>query len=309
MWLNNELVLMRHNLKDIYRNRRIGRIPYVLGILGVFLTKYIAAALLYILSVEFTVPLGFLAIGLIVNYILFFISSLGLLVYRLNDIEKNTIFILLTLILYYGIELYFVINQGVGSSSNFFEFARHYSVDSKFWPIVVFLFWGLPPSIDQDNRYGLSNGRTLFNNCIISYDQNNGVIEKKSFIDDLCGAIWNVLFSRVLDIRGRATRKELVLGIVGARLFISILINLASGIIFLLSTLNVPMYLPQWSFAIFYIWPLITILSVIVRRLHDCLLSGLWIIGLAIPYVNVFVIYNLIFKGSWYIQASSNDNS
>ena len=42
--------------------------------------------------------------------------------------------------------------------------------------------------------------------------------------------------------------------------------------------------------------------TVIIGRLHDCMLSGLWVIGLFIPYINIYVLYHLMAKGSWYME-------
>lgn len=55
--------------------------------------------------------------------------------------------------------------------------------------------------------------------------------------------------------------------------------------------------------AIFLIWCFIYVLRVLVQRLHDSYSSAFWIFGLFIPYVNVYVIYLLLVKGSWqYIE-------
>lgn len=55
--------------------------------------------------------------------------------------------------------------------------------------------------------------------------------------------------------------------------------------------------------AIFLIWCFIYVLRVLIQRLHDSYSSAFWIFGLFIPYVNVYVIYLLLVKGSWqYIE-------
>ena len=57
--------------------------------------------------------------------------------------------------------------------------------------------------------------------------------------------------------------------------------------------------------AIFLIWCFIYVLRVLIQRLHDSYSSAFWIFGLFIPYVNVYVIYLLLVKGSWqYIESS-----
>ena len=50
--------------------------------------------------------------------------------------------------------------------------------------------------------------------------------------------------------------------------------------------------------AIFLIWCFLYVLKVLIQRLHDSYSSAFWIFGLFIPYVNVYVIYLLLVKGS-----------
>lgn len=57
--------------------------------------------------------------------------------------------------------------------------------------------------------------------------------------------------------------------------------------------------------AIFLIWCFLYVLKVLIQRLHDSYSSAFWVFGLFIPYVNVYVIYLLLVKGSWqYIESS-----
>lgn len=57
--------------------------------------------------------------------------------------------------------------------------------------------------------------------------------------------------------------------------------------------------------AIFLIWCFIYVLRVLIQRLHDSYSSAFWVFGLFIPYVNIYVIYLLLVKGSWqYIESS-----
>ena len=71
----------------------------------------------------------------------------------------------------------------------------------------------------------------------------------------------------------------------------------------LIVQLGIPLYIPHWGFMIIQIWPAIAMITLGIRRLHDSLLSGLWIIGLFIPYINIFVSYHLLFKKSWHIES------
>ena len=51
--------------------------------------------------------------------------------------------------------------------------------------------------------------------------------------------------------------------------------------------------------SIFLIWCFIYVLRVLIQRLHDSYCSAFWVFGLLLPYVNVYVIYLLLVKGSW----------
>lgn len=56
--------------------------------------------------------------------------------------------------------------------------------------------------------------------------------------------------------------------------------------------------------AIFLIWCFIYVLRALIQRLHDSYSSAFWVFGLFIPYVNIYVIYLLLVKGSWqYIES------
>lgn len=57
--------------------------------------------------------------------------------------------------------------------------------------------------------------------------------------------------------------------------------------------------------AIFLIWCFLYVLKVLIQRLHDSYSSAFWLFGVFIPYVNVYVLYLILFKGSWrYIDSS-----
>lgn len=54
------------------------------------------------------------------------------------------------------------------------------------------------------------------------------------------------------------------------------------------------------------IWCFIYVLRVLIQRLHDSYSSAFGVLSLFIPYVNVYVIYLLLVKGSWQYIESSN---
>ena len=85
-------------------------------------------------------------------------------------------------------------------------------------------------------------------------------------------------------------------------IFMDIIMYMAIAVVSLIVHLGISLYIPHWGFMIILIWPAIAMITLGIRRLHDSLLSGLWMIGLFIPYINIFVSYHLLFKKSWHID-------
>ena len=85
-------------------------------------------------------------------------------------------------------------------------------------------------------------------------------------------------------------------GLIGTRLFMDVIMNMVIAVVSLIVQLGIPLYIPHWGFMAILIWPAIAMITLGIRRLHDSLLSGLWIIGLFVPYINIFVSYHLLFK-------------
>lgn len=82
-----------------------------------------------------------------------------------------------------------------------------------------------------------------------------------------------------------------------------VIMSMVIAVVSLIVQLGTPLYIPRWGFMYILIWPAIAMITLSIRRLHDSLLSGLWIIGLFVPYINIFVSYHLLFKKSWHIES------
>ena len=60
----------------------------------------------------------------------------------------------------------------------------------------------------------------------------------------------------------------------------------------------------SWAiFYILYVYTLFAEFTLLIRRLHDSLYSGLWILLVVVPFANVFIFYRLFIKGSWDINS------
>ena len=118
----------------------------------------------------------------------------------------------------------------------------------------------------------------------------------------MCSCIWDVLFAKLFDIKGRSPASAFWVGLVGSRTFMDIIMYMAIAVVSLVVQLGIHLHIPRWGFMVILIWPTLAMITLGIRRLHDSLLSGLWIIGLFIPYINIFVSYHLLFKKSWCID-------
>ena len=156
----------------------------------------------------------------------------------------------------------------------------------------------------DSNKYGLDEGRDRYNNYIIAYDRSSIISEDKDArrFDYMCSCVWDVLFVRFFDVKGRSSVSAFWVGLIGSRIFMDVIMYMAIAVVSLIVHLGISLYIPHWGFMVILIWPTIAMITLGIRRLHDSLLSGLWIIGLFIPYINIFVSYHLLLKKSWHID-------
>ena len=92
------------------------------------------------------------------------------------------------------------------------------------------------------------------------------------------------------DVKGRAPVSAFWVGLIGTRLFMDVIMNMVIAVVSLIVQFGIPLYIPRWGFMAILIWPAIAMITLGIRRLHDSLLSGLWIIGLFVPYINILLV-------------------
>ncbi len=308
MWLDNELSLFKQNIEMLRVNQRIGRLAFLWAVLGLMGSKFLA----YLL---FVVLIGFIQDGLFqgstyLSYIYFgclqiihITVTIFLLKRRLNDCGSSLWYMILVPIAYLSLWVYWGMSFSWESiSETFINAGFHW--DGFFWQYFILACFALPLSVPDSNKYGLDEGRDRYNNYIIAYDRSSTVSEEKDVgtFDYVCGCIWDVLFAKPFDIKGRASVSAFWVGLIGTRLFMDIIMNMVIAVVSLIVQFGIPLYIPRWGFMYILIWPAIAMITLGIRRLHDSLLSGLWIIGLFVPYINIFVSYHLLFKKSWHIE-------
>lgn len=304
MSLSKEWQLFKENIYCLVINKRMGRVPYIFAVLGTIINIYIYLFLIALLgsaTSSFFVK--------ILPYLLVIIGMfviIGSLVRRVNDIGLSRWGIVLVLVISSILKLLF--NSYELDVTSIFQIFSIFDItlENLFITLLLLLF-SLPLGEENNNNYGYAHGINKFDDCFIAYGNstliNSGVSkDKESFFDN----VYKVYFSKLLYISGRANRGEYIVGVIGANFVVFILIFLITSISkFSIDFFDVSL-ISGVNFLIVYIWPSIGIITLSIRRLHDCLLSSLWIVGLILPFINLFVIYHLVFKKSWYLTINPN---
>lgn len=308
IWLDNELLLFKQNIEILRVNQRIGRLAFLWAVLGLMCSKFLAYFLIVVLE-EFVHDVSFQG-STYLSYIYFgslqiihIVVTIFLLKRRLNDCGSSLWYMILVPIAYLSLWVYWGMSFSWESISETFINASFYW-DGFFWQYFILACFALPLSVPDSNKYGLDEGRDRYNNYIISYARSSTISKDKKAgtLDYVCSCIWEVLFAKLFDVKGRTSISAFGVGLVGTRIFIDIIMNMAIAVVSLIVQCGIPLYIPRWGFMAILIWPALAMITLGIRRLHDSLLSGLWIIGLFIPYINIFVSYHLLFKKSWHID-------
>ena len=309
IWLDNELSLFKQNIEILRVNQRIGRLAFLWAVLGLMCSKFLAYFLIVVLE-EFVHDVSFQG-STYLSYIYFgslqiihIVVTVFLLKRRLNDCGSSLWYMILVPIAYLSLWVYWGMSFSWESISETFINASFYW-DGFFWQYFILACFALPLSVPDSNKYGLDEGRDRYNNYIISYARSSTISKDKKAgtLDYVCSCIWEVLFAKLFDVKGRTSISAFGVGLVGTRIFMDIIMNMAIAVVSLIVQCGIPLYIPRWGFMAILIWPALAMITLGIRRLHDSLLSGLWIIGLCIPYINIFVSYHLLLKKSWHIES------
>jgi len=309
IWLDNELLLFKQNIEILRVNQRIGRLAFLWAVLGLMCSKFLVYFLIVVLE-EFVHDVSFQG-STYLSYIYFgslqiihIVVTIFLLKRRLNDCGSSLWYMILVPIAYLSLWVYWGMSFSWESISETFINASFYW-DGFFWQYFILACFALPLSVPDSNKYGLDEGRDRYNNYIISYARSSTISKDKKAgtLDYVCSCIWEVLFAKLFDVKGRTSISAFGVGLVGTRIFMDIIMNMAIAVVSLIVQCGIPLYIPRWGFMAILIWPALAMITLGIRRLHDSLLSGLWIIGLCIPYINIFVSYHLLLKKSWHIES------
>ena len=308
MWLDNELSLFKQNIEMLRVNQRIGRLAYLWGILGLMVSKFLAYLIFVLLigiiqgtPLQGSQYLSYIYFGSL--QIIHIIATIFILKRRLNDCGSSLWYMILVPIAYLSLWVYWGMSFSWASISETIVNASFYW-DGFFWQYFILVCFALPLSVPDSNEYGLDEGRDRYNNYIINYARSSTISEGKdaSRFDYMCSCVWDALFAKLVDVNGRSSVSAFWVGLTGSCIFMDIIMYMAIAVVSLIVHLGISLYIPRWGFMVILIWPAIAMITLGIRRLHDSLLSGLWMIGLFIPYINIFVSYHLLFKKSWHID-------
>ena len=308
MWLDNELSLFKQNIEMLRVNQRIGRLAYLWGVLGLMVSKFLAYLIFVLLigiiqgtPLQGSQFLSYIYFGSL--QIIHIIATIFILKRRLNDCGSSLWYMILVPIAYLSLWVYWGMSFSWASISETIVNASFYW-DGFFWQYFILVCFALPLSVPDSNEYGLDEGRDRYNNYIINYARSSTISEGKdaSRFDYMCSCVWDALFAKLVDVNGRSSVSAFWVGLTGSCIFMDIIMYMAIAVVSLIVHLGISLYIPRWGFMVILIWPAIAMITLGIRRLHDSLLSGLWMIGLFIPYINIFVSYHLLFKKSWHID-------
>lgn len=308
MWLDNELSLFKQNIEMLRVNQRIGRLAYLWAVCGLMVSKFLAYLIFVLLigiiqgtPLQGSQYLSYIYFGSL--QIIHIIATIFILKRRLNDCGSSLWYMILVPIAYLSLWVYWGMSFSWASISETIVNASFYW-DGFFWQYFILVCFALPLSVPDSNEYGLDEGRDRYNNYIINYARSSTISEGKdaSRFDYMCSCVWDALFVKLVDVNGRSSVSAFWVGLTGSCIFMDIIMYMAIAVVSLIVHLGISLYIPHWGFMIILIWPAIAMITLGIRRLHDSLLSGLWMIGLFIPYINIFVSYHFLFKKSWHID-------
>ena len=303
--IKDELFLLRTNVKSLMLSWRITRTPYLLSIILVYFSYIAMPGLTFNSLPEYEESVVSLIgyTNLVISLVIFSLLAIR----RVLDVNQKWI-------------SGFVIVAGIYTLyTNYLNYLPPilevtYTEDSLITNmsvnlnilVVGLLILSLFPSNECNNDYGLSNCIEKVGSSFIRIDY--GGFEQ--FLDEfslykILPILKKSLSLELFNWKGRISRGELIYYYIVYQFMVLLLVILIYSIGTILPTIFLKNIFLSSIVAIFLIWCFIYLLKVLILRLHDSYSSAFWLFGLFIPYVNVYVLYLILFKGSWrYIDSS-----
>ena len=166
--------------------------------------------------------------------------------------------------------------------------------------LIAFLFI-LLRHIQSDLKYGSVSYSTLLRkqkiiyNDLIEYRKSNESLKEYMGLNNIFKMMKKSFITNIFNIQGRQSRSQIIWCNI---IFITSVAILNQLIITLIKN-DLIVYIWQNYIAyIFYYWLLVANICMIIRRLHDSGSSALWLLGGFIPYINLYLLYLILFKPS-----------
>ena len=295
--MSRETSLLKNNLYDLVHNTRVGKKAYIFMLIGLSSTYLVSNAIINNISVDYILMYY-------VRYV-FKIFGLGLTLElsrrRLHDCGYSGKWLWIWGIIASIIYVHYVykLYSSEGFLLSFFEQIFLIEILIIFIPAVL-LF--LLPSEQYLNKYGDGNLQMISKvNSIgylkskISLDNNKGIIEY----------LLDIYFYRTFKLQGRSKIIETWIGIGTLGTIMSLLVTFVNILFTLKSETGIEILgtISIYLFYLLYAYTIFSILALFIRRLHDSLYSGFWVILLLIPFANIFIFYRLLIKGSWDVNS------
>ena len=115
----------------------------------------------------------------------------------------------------------------------------------------------------------------------------------------------DIYLYRSFKVTDRAKIIEACIGVGSLGTIMGINVNVLALLLMIKSEMGIAILEPiSWAiFYILYVYTLFSVFTLLIRRLHDSLYSAFWILLLVVPFANVFILYRLFIKGSWYVNS------
>lgn len=295
--ISREMSLLKKNLYDLVHNTRVGKKAYIFMLIGLFSTYLVSNAIINNISVDYILMYY-------VRYI-FKIFGLGLTLElsrrRLHDSGYSGKWLWIWGAIASIIYAYYVydIYSTEGVFLGFFEQIFLIEILIIFIPAVCLVFL---PSEQCLNKYGDGNLQMISKvNSIgylksrISLDNDKGIIEY----------LLDIYFYRTFKLQGRSKIIETWIGIGTLGTIMSLLVTFVNILFTIKSETGIEILgtISIYLFYLLYAYIIFSILALFIRRLHDSLYSGFWVLLLLVPFANIFVLYRLLIKGSWDVNS------
>ena len=303
--IKDELFLLKTNVKSLMLSWRITRTPYLISIILVYFSYIAMPGLTFNSLPEYeesiVTLIGYANLG--ISLLIFSVLAIR----RILDVEQKWIsgFVIVAGIytLYTNYLNYSPPILAVSYTED--SLITSMSVNLNIW-VVGLLILSLFPSNECDNDYGLSNCIEKVGSNFIRIDFGGfGQFLDEFSLYKIAPIFKKILSTELFNWKGRISRGELIYYYMLYQAMVLLLVILIYSIGTILPTILLKNIFLYSILTIFLIWCFLYVLKVLIQRLHDSYSSAFWVFGLFIPYVNVYVIYLLLVKGSWqYIESS-----